>query len=44
MDPADKLAHFRVRRGSDRTRIQDRHRAFFHARDFLKAGLNQLLL
>ena len=44
MDSAHELAHLRVRRGRDRTRVQDRHGAFFHARDFLKPGLKQLLL
>src|SRR5208283_2048972 len=44
MDSAHELTHLRVRRGSDRTRIQDCHRAFFHARDFLEPGLKQLLL
>jgi hypothetical protein len=44
VDSAHELAHLRVRRGRDCTRIQDGHRALFHARDFLKSGLKQLLL
>jgi hypothetical protein len=44
MDSAHELTHLRVRRGRDRTRIQDRHRAIFHASGFLKPGLKQLLL
>ena len=44
MDSAHELTHLRVRRGGDRASIQDRHRAFFHARSFLKPGLKQLLL
>ena len=44
MDSPHELAYFRVRRGRDRTGIQDRHGAFFGARNFLKPGLKQLLL
>ena len=44
MNSPHELAHFRVRRGRDRTRVQNRHGAVFDARDFLKAGLKQLLL
>ena len=37
MDSAHELTHFRVRRGRDRTSIQDRYRAFFHARELPEA-------
>ena len=44
MNSPHKLANFRVRRSSDRTRVQNRHGAVVDARNFLKPSLKQLLL
>ena len=43
MDSPYELAHLRIGRGRDGTRIQDGHGALFQAGGFLKSRLEQLL-